>query len=308
MSHSKLTATLLVFNHAHIITKVINSITSQTYKEFELIISDDNSNDDSYNKCINFAVKDNRIKVIKTPRNMGMAGNANFAISQTHSDWIALLHHDDILDSKCFEEWLSICEKDDTIGFVFNEYLDNNTFKKKNIKIKKSFRSKMSGKKFLKKHLLRYWGCPVRGTALIRKKYFDEIGGMNENFGLLADIDLWMRLSAKWDVGYIHKPLIEVLQERPKDYPNDYTEFSWKRLFILFDIHSSNINRNNYANYFYYIFKRFIFRNKVSFEIIKWQVYSLIKKRKDILINYPRDGYIFELWYSKFLYLIIKVL
>ena len=71
----------------------------------------------------------------------------------------------------------------------------------------------MDGKWFLKKELLIRFGCYVRGTAIFRKKYFDEVGGMNEKFGMLADVDLWMRLAAKWDVGYVNKPLIEVIQE-----------------------------------------------------------------------------------------------
>jgi len=130
---------------------------------------------------------------------------------------------------------------------------------------------------------------------------------MNEKFGMLADVDLWMRLSARWDVGYVNKPLMEVLVNRPLDYPKDYTEFSWKSLFNLFDIHASNINRNNYPNYLRYIFKRFVFRNKVSFEIIKWNIYAVVRNKKEIIYSYKNENNC-QYFYSKWLVAIVKLL
>jgi hypothetical protein len=131
---------------------------------------------------------------------------------------------------------------------------------------------------------------------------------MNEKFEMLADVDLWMRLCAKWDVGYVNQPLIEARQERPENYPGDYTEFSWYRIFLLFDIHSSNINRINFPNYFQYIYKRFIFRNKASFEIIKWHGYGLIRKKLFIIKIYSFNNNKYEFFYSRFIRFIINKL
>ncbi|MBK7629840.1 MAG: hypothetical protein IPJ23_03895 [Ignavibacteriales bacterium] len=105
-----------------------------------------------------------------------------------------------------------------------------------------------------------------------------------------------MRLSAKWDVGYVNEPLIKVRVERPTDYPKDYTTFSWDRIFLLFDIHSNNINRNNYPNYLQYKLKRFVFRNKVSFEIVNG-IGILFIRIKDIRKCYPAGGIKLELFY-----------
>ena len=228
-----------------------------------------------------------------------MAGNANYAIQNANYEFIALLHHDDILREDTFTEWIKSIDTNKKVAFVFNEYKTKVQKTKKELSIIKRFSPVIEGKYFLKTFLLKYWGCPVRGTALIRKEYFNESGGMNENFGMIADIDLWMRLSAKWDVGYVSKALIEVLQERPENYPKDYTEFSWKRMFILFDIHSNHINRNNFPNDFYYIYRRIVFRNKVSFEIIKWHIYALTRKKYSIIQSFGFDSNGYEYFYSK---------
>lgn len=295
----KLTACLLVYNHSHLLQKVIGNILNQTFKDFNLIISDDCSTDNSYEIARSFENIDSRIRVVKTPQNLGMAGNANFAISFAKGEYVALLHHDDILSDNAFEKWLDCIEKDENIAFVFNDY---KTFKcdSTNYIINKKLRVVNSGNYILKKFLLKRWGCPVRGTALIRKKYFDEVGGMDEKFGMIADVDLWMRLASRYDVGYVNLPLIEVLVNRPENYPKDYTEFTWNRIFLLFDIHSSNINRKNYPNYLHYLLKRFIFRNKVSIEIIKWHGYAIIRKKHFIIRSYSFNNNKYELFYSKF--------
>lgn len=302
----QLTACLLVYNHAHLIGEVIKSILQQTYSNFILIISDDCSTDNSYETAKSFERIDNRIKVFKTEKNLGMAGNANYAASIAKSDYIALLHHDDILDKNTFEEWMNCILNDDKIAFVFNDYKTVHS-DSTNSAINKKLNKSNSGNYILKNFLLKRWGCPVRGTALIRKKHFDEVGGMNEKFGMLADVDLWMRLASKYDVGYVNKPLIEVLENRPANYPKDYTEFSWNRMFILFDIHSSNINRENYPNYFNYLTKRFVFRNKVSFEIIKWHLYALLRKKYFIIKSYSFNNNNYEIFYSRFLRKILMI-
>lgn len=296
--HVSISVCLLVYNHRHILEKIIESILTQTLNDFEFIISDDNSTDSSWDVIQKFANNNTIIKAIKTPVNLGMAGNANYAISKSKGDFIALLHHDDKIDSRLLEKWVDVINKSYNIAFVFNEYnLGNGVFYHKIMKY--DFNEIMSGKIFLKKFLLKSWGCPVRGTALIRKKHFDEVGGMDERFGMLADVDLWMRLASKYDVGYVKLPLIEVLENRPVNYPKDYTEFTWSRIFLLFDIHSSNVNQKNFPNYIHYLIRRFIFRNKVSFIIIKWHLYAVYKNKYQILETYT-GKYKYELFYSVF--------
>lgn len=301
-----ISACLLVYNHQHIIEKVIYSILQQSFSEFELIVSDDNSTDNSFEFVKILALKDKRIVPLRTIKNIGMAGNANFAVSHAKNEYIAILHHDDVLQSNTFQDWFNCIERSENIAFVFNDYSSGKVLSS-NYYLKNKLNHVNKGKDILKNILLKQWGCPVRGTALIRKKYFNEARGMNEKFGMLADVDLWMRLASKYDVGYVDKPLIEVFIDRPENYPSAYTEFSWNRLFLLFNIHSSNINHQNYSNYLSYLMERFVFRNKVSFEIIKWHLYALFRRNKEIIKSFP-DESPYELFYSKIIRSITRAL
>ena len=160
---------LLSYNHDHLLSKTISSILRQTYQDFELIISDDCSTDNSWNIILDFAALDNKVKPVKPKQNLGMAANANFGFSFARGKYVALLCHDDIVSKNLLMKWLNIIEKDKTIGFVFNNYSTGN-----NIGIHAQagmfFQEIMNGKQFLKKYLLKQWGCPVQCKCINKKE------------------------------------------------------------------------------------------------------------------------------------------
>jgi hypothetical protein len=138
------------------------------------------------------------------------------------------------------------------------------------------------GRIALEKHFFPTWGFPIRGTALIRRASWEEVGGIREQFGLLADIDLWMRLARTWDVGYVNEPLIFVRQDRPEDYPAEYTKWSWKRFRTLYEIHGTNIDEY-YGNTLRGFWEREKFRLRVSYDEMYWLAYGVFKRRADVL-------------------------
>lgn len=305
-----LSVCLLSYNSAFTLVESIDSILNQDFKDFELIISDDCSTDNSWDIIKSYAAKHNNIIALRTMQNSGMAKNVNFALNHAQGKYLAVLHHDDLFSNDLFIKWVTLLEENKTLGMCFNDY----SCKELNIKsihrdqLKRNFNKIMKGSAFLKNDLLKYWGCSVWGSYIFKKSLWLQLNGFNENYSLLADVDFTMRLAAISDIGYVNEPLIDIKRGKPENYPEEYITFSWKRIFILFDIHSANINRSNYSNIFCYMLKRIVFRNKVSFEIIKWHMYSLYKKRKDIPFSYPNKQKD-ELFYSQIIrYVISKII
>ena len=293
MNKKKLCVILLTFNHSHLIKSTVLSILDQDYKDFDFIISDDCSTDGTWGILEELAITYDSIRIFRTTKNMGMSGNANYAFDKSNSEYIALLHHDDICRSDIFSKWLSLIECDDNISFVFNQYkvFNDDLILKGDIN-----EGIIEGRYFLYNYLLKNWGCIVRGTALIRSKHWKEVGGMREEFGMLADIDLWMRFSSRYAVGYVPEPLIEIRQDRPLNYPKEYLEtaFSWKRLKILFEIHASNrktlIFKNSYLYYIHWVYFRF----RVSGEVLKWLLYGILKRKRYIIATSAEGINIYE--------------
>lgn len=282
----KVSICLLTYNHDHLIAKVIDSIIKQTFKDYELIISDDCSKDNTWEIITDYA-KNGNIKAVRTPENLGMAGNTNYSASFAQGKYLAILHDDDLIAEDLLEKWVNVAERYENIGFVFNDYLDGNSVASHAAE-GRDFKEIMEGKRFLHDYLFNSWGCPVRGTTLIKRECFIALNGMDTRFGLLADVDLWMRLSARWDVGYVNESLIKLITDRkgdyPEDYPEDYTNL-WKRTTITFNIHANNLIEENFDNKLIYWFNWFRFRIRVSLDVIKLLLYAIVKQEKEIIIN-----------------------
>ena len=91
-----------VYNCHDYIGRCLDSIVNQTYRELEIIIVDDGSNDGTELICNEYAEKDDRIHVFHQA-NSGVSVARNVAISNCHGDWIAFVDSDDYLENNAFE-------------------------------------------------------------------------------------------------------------------------------------------------------------------------------------------------------------
>ncbi len=108
------------FNCEKFIADTIKSVINQTYKNWELIIVDDCSTDDSVKIINDFVDKDNRIKLIKLIENSGPAVARNKAIEVAKGDYMAFLDSDDLWVSVFLKK--SVEAVQNTEGFVFSSY------------------------------------------------------------------------------------------------------------------------------------------------------------------------------------------
>ena len=119
----KISVCLLTYNHVDVIESTLASILDQSIAGYEVIVSDDCSTDGTWERILECAKQDARIKPIRTPQNMGMPGNANFAVAHSDRPYIALLHHDDVYRNDLLEQWAGVLERYPDVSFVFNRYL-----------------------------------------------------------------------------------------------------------------------------------------------------------------------------------------
>jgi glycosyltransferase involved in cell wall biosynthesis len=286
---------LLTYNHLNLIESTIQSVLDQDCQGFEFIISDDCSTDGTWELIQQIAKRDPRIQALQTRVNCGMANNANFAVNHSTRPHIALLHHDDVYRPDLLKKWEGVIVRHPDVGYVFNpyavydsDYIYDHPFKNE----------KLEGNWFLKNHLFPRWGCPVRGTAMIRRTCWDTLEGMRSQFGLLADVDMWMRLARQWPVGYVPEPVIIVRQERPDYYPDIYTgkQWSWARRKILYEIHGKN--RDEYYGTTSMVGKlaHLKFRGRVSLDIAKWLCYAIVRRKTYMLLTSNEGATSYELW------------
>ena len=291
----RISVCLLTYNHVGVIESTLRSILDQTITGYEVIVSDDCSTDGTWERILDLATENARIKAVRTPRNMGMAGNANFAVAQCDRSYIALLHHDDLYRNDLLEKWASVLDRYPDVAFVFNPY---GVFQSDFVYQEPMPGPSIDGRWLLEQYLFARWGCVVRGTAMIRRAAWDRVGGMREQFDLLADIDLWMRLAMRWPVGYVPEPLIKVRHERPGYYPDIYRggTWSWRRQRFLYEIHA--LNRLDYLdlNQVSGRLRWWAFRLKLSMETFKWLAYSVVRKKPEMIASSHESVTRYDLW------------
>lgn len=287
---------LLVYNHAPVLAETIESVLNQTVGGFEFLISDDCSTDDSWKIINTFAESYPEIKAIRTPHNLGMCANANYTVAHSARPYIALLHHDDLYRPDLLEKWLDVMRRHEDVAFVFNDYYMGTSKIPASEAEGRSFSENNKGDYFLEKAMLSRWSSPVRGTAIVRRSCWDTVAGLKTEFGMLADVDLWMRLAARWNVGYVGEPLIRVRADPPGYYPSEYRTFTWYRTKLLYSIHADNRQRyykepglRNWIRWMH-------FRSRVSFETAKWLGYAVWRKRQDMISDSPQGECPWEFW------------
>ena len=103
------------YNHEKYISKAIESVLNQTFKDFELIILDDCSKDDSPKIIKTYQNKDSRIRAFFHKKNMGIAKTANDLFTHAKGIYLAIIASDDVWEETKLEKQLVILEKNDSL-------------------------------------------------------------------------------------------------------------------------------------------------------------------------------------------------
>lgn len=174
----------------------IESALSQTYKDFELVIIDDNSRDKTLDIIKRYS--DYRIRVIINEKNLGPQENWNKALNEAKGKYIKILCHDDLLYPTCLQSQVEILQNSINPRVVIvcsgRDIIDETGRKivKRNFPMQKGV---LSGKSAIKK-IIRYGANPIgEPTAvLFRSEIIKKIGYFCESIPYVIDLDYWCRM------------------------------------------------------------------------------------------------------------------
>ena len=183
------------YNHAKFIKKALKSVINQTFENWEAIVIDNYSTDDT-EKILN-EYKDSRIKYIKIKNNGIIAKSRNAGIREAKGEWIAFLDSDDWWTN----DKLEICLKniDINVDFIYHDLKIVYSKSRFNFKRKKYIGRQLK-KPILPDLLINYI---TKGTAIgnssviVRKNILAKIRGISENKNLVAseDFNTWARIA-----------------------------------------------------------------------------------------------------------------
>ena len=188
MDNPLVSVLMVTYNQEKYIIEAIQSVLTSTYTNFELIIVDDCSKDNTFAIAQAYSVKDRRIKVFVNENNLGDYPNRNKAASYAQGKYIKYLDGDDIMYPHCLYVMVNSMEKFPDAGYGLSSFGDEKTPYPICISPKETYLEHFNG-----------FGHFNRspGSAIIKREIFNNEGGFSgERF--IGDIDLWLRLSQKY--------------------------------------------------------------------------------------------------------------
>ncbi len=202
------------FNRANLLPFAIESVLQQTYEDFELIICDDGSSDETPELISKYT--DNRIKYIRHSQNIGKSNNMRSGFDAATGEYFIKFDDDDKLTPEFLERTVAVFEKDSSIDFVGTDHWIIDINNERN-EVKTKDNSRFWGRENLPAgvvdNLLEV--VFVRqsfqiGATLFRRQVLEEIGFMQPNWQNCEDNDLFVRLALAGKKGYF---LPELLME-----------------------------------------------------------------------------------------------
>ena len=202
----KVSVIIATYNCAEYISEAIDSVISQTFQDFEIIIVDDGSTDDTRKILDHYLNNYDNIKYIYQ-ENQGPGIARNIAIENSKGEYIAFLDADDMWFQDRLEIGVKILDEDSEIGLVHGidiNLLANGKLINNNQKTK---RNKLSG--YIADDLLLRKIHINGGTVLFRRECVKKVGLIDENLSKIGveDRDLWYRIAREYKVKFVNKPM-----------------------------------------------------------------------------------------------------
>ncbi len=199
-----------LFNKARWIGRAIESVMAQGFEDFELIIVDDGSTDESMTVVAQFV--DSRVRVLRQP-NSGPSAARNEGVAHARGEWVALLDGDDYwLDGHLAALARLICEYPEC-GVVSGNWWNEDLAGRRAVANSFASQSDSSVEDYFE-FVVSGQGPLVHSSSIaINKGVLDSTGGFHEGLRLAEDVELWCRLTMRTKFAACHCPTAVYFQD-----------------------------------------------------------------------------------------------
>ncbi len=186
------------YNRAEFLVEAIRSVLNQTFKDYEIIIVDDGSTDNTKAVLQKFS---NKIRYFYQ-ENKGVSTARNRGIKEASGEYIAFLDSDDIWKINKLSKQIELIESNTKIGLVccLMDAVDSKG------KLLNQIKPKVYPGRNFEEAILR--GATYPSTFFIRRECFEEVGLFNENIVIFEDLDLYLRIVLKFKILIDNEPLV----------------------------------------------------------------------------------------------------
>lgn len=202
------------YNRAAILGEAVASVLAQTFADFELIIFDNASEDDT--EAVVRSFDDERVFYARNPRNVGPLENMNRCLLRSRGKFIAFLPDDDMMEPENLTEKVAVLNANPAVGLVHSSYdlIDQcGRVTKANTNWGHGPDRTLDVIEDRRELLAAIYNWINLSTVLFRRACYERLGGFTSGFagkiGLAFDYEYWMRIALYYDIAFLAKPLVK---------------------------------------------------------------------------------------------------
>lgn len=241
MPEPRVTVITPAYNVGKYIGEAITSVSKQSFGDFEYLVIDDGSHDNTVDVTAEHARRDLRVRLIQADHR-GHSAARNRGIREARGEYIAFLDGDDRWHRGFLERQVALLDSlPSNVGAVFcrsRVILENGTFA--------FFQWQRAGAYDFDEFLIKNNPARNGSSLLIRKSCFAEVGGFDEDLPSAADLDMWLRIAAKSSSPILwgSKHYLADWRLRPGSVTRDRLARDLALLRLL-DYHASNLQHSD---------------------------------------------------------------
>ena len=212
ISSPKVSVIIPAYNAMRFLPQTVESVLQQTLRDFEVLIVDDGSKDDTAKWAA--AHSDPRVKLISRP-NGGAAAARNTGIANAAGEYVAFLDADDLWRPTKLEKQVARMEADLNVGLVdaWISYIDGD-----GEAMGKVMTQDLEGDVWAQ--MVEYNLVRCGSTPLVRRRCFEEVGTFDESFRFSEDWEMWIRITARYQFAVVKEPLVAYRQHENNKHKN----------------------------------------------------------------------------------------
>jgi len=211
-----LTVAIPTCNGAAHLAEALKSILSQQDVSFDLVVSDDRSDDETLDMVRSLA--GDRVRISVNSERLGLAGNWNQCVCLASTPFVAVFHQDDVMCAGHLAAQLKALSSDDSVGLAASA---STVIDEHGAPVAESIVGRGGlgplDRVFAPGELAAWMVCgnPLRCSAVtLRVAAHAGVGGFNPAYRYVVDWDCWLRVSRKWKIAWLSRPTVEIRWHR----------------------------------------------------------------------------------------------
>lgn len=244
-SVARVSVIIPAYNYANYLPEAIQSVLNQTFRDFELLIVDDGSTDNTSEVIQGFAHNPKVRHVYQ--ENQGLAAARNTGIRNTHGELVAFLDADDEWLEQKLERQVEVMDSKPEVGLVYTDiYFTDGQGKVLTDRQWARRRRQTVFEDLLFSNVITGSGS----SSVVRRECFDKVGSFDESFRSLEDLDLWLRIARHYEFERVDERLTKIRHHESNMQVNvDRMAQGWMAYLAKREVPEQHIRPERLARY-----------------------------------------------------------